>query len=136
MSTMASDGRPATADQILDDAMVALDHQYSGDPASRANMLLVIAALYSDSRNVEKASDALLKAETIAVKLGNSSLTAQAECNLATMQDIMGGPQARARASGSCPANGSERQGCRHVYGCGFHRPGRPRQAAGGDRYP
>ncbi len=90
MSTMASDGRPATADQILDDAMVALDHQYSGDPASRANMLLVIAALYSDSRNVEKASDALLKAETIALKLGNFSLTAQAECNLATMQDIMG----------------------------------------------
>jgi eukaryotic-like serine/threonine-protein kinase len=90
MSTVASDGKPATADQILDDAMVALDHQYSDDQAARANMLLVMASLYSDSRNVEKASAALLKAETVAVKLENFSLVAQVECNMATMQEIMG----------------------------------------------
>ena len=90
MSTMASDGRPATADQILDDAMVALDHQYTDDQAARASMLLVMASLYSDSRNEEKASAALLKAEAIALKLENTSLVAQVECAMATIQDVMG----------------------------------------------
>jgi eukaryotic-like serine/threonine-protein kinase len=90
MSTVASDGRPVTADQILDNGMVAIEHQYTDDPASRANMLLVMAKLYADSRDEEKASGALLKAEAIAVKLDNASLTSEIECDLATHQDLMG----------------------------------------------
>jgi eukaryotic-like serine/threonine-protein kinase len=90
MSTVASDGRPVTAGQILDNGMVAIDHQHTDDPASRANMLRVMAKLYADSRNEEKASAALLKAEAIAVKQDNVSLIAEIECDLATHQDLMG----------------------------------------------
>lgn len=89
MGQAGSDGRPVTAEQILDNGLELLEKQYGEDPEFMVDMLVRMSGRYMDMGNTRKEHAALVRAESLARNVGPLSL-AKVQCNTVETEIALG----------------------------------------------
>lgn len=82
--------KPSTTSELLARAEQLVEKQFAGDAALRARMQLVIADLYGELVDYNRADAVLHRAQSLARGLNDPSLRAQIDCTLAGLYSAVG----------------------------------------------
>jgi serine/threonine-protein kinase len=92
LSDVGEDGKPVTAKQLLDRGIRLLEKNYGDDPRFVIESLINISGRYMDHGDTQGEHAALVKAEQLALKLGDAETSVRVQCDLVPNELALGEP--------------------------------------------
>ncbi|HEY1889746.1 MAG TPA: protein kinase [Steroidobacteraceae bacterium] len=90
LSDLGEDGKPVTVTQLLDRGIHVLEKNYGADPRFVINSLVNISGRYMDRGDSRGEHAALVKAERLALQLGDVETTTRVQCDLVPNELALG----------------------------------------------
>ena len=90
LSDLGEDGKPVTVQQLLDRGSRVLEKNYGDDPQFVINSLVNISGRYMDRGDTQGEHAALVKAERLALKLGDPETLTRVQCDLVPNELALG----------------------------------------------
>lgn len=90
LSDLGEDGKPVTVSQLLDRGIQVLEKNYGDDPRFVINSLVNISGRYMDRGDTQGEHAALVKAEQLALGLGDTATTTRVQCDLVPNELALG----------------------------------------------